>query len=166
MAPKSAGRELAAAASDELIETVEDLRREQHEEREDRARLGSVARELDLRALMGQHKRAYSAFVQLLEHLAYVVYPRYGYVDTRHYARSYLMASIDALGRASSKPARWRVAEEFRSPFLFRRLMGHDAAGRLERQWFAGYIEQHYLFPAFEALWKQIGGTDQEPRAS
>ncbi|HZY71381.1 MAG TPA: hypothetical protein VFF67_10450, partial [Thermoplasmata archaeon] len=165
-APKSAGRELAAAASDELIETVEDLRREQHEEREDRARLGSVARELDLRALLGQHVRAYTAFVRLLERLAFVVYPKFGYVESRYYARSYLMASIDALGRASSKPARWRVEQELTSPFLFRRLMGHDAAGRLERQWFAAYIEKHYSFPAFEALWKQLGGMDQQPRPS
>lgn len=163
MAPRAAGP--AVAASDELLETVEELRREQHEEREGRARLGSVARELDLRALLAQHVRAYTAFVQLLERLAYVVYPRYGYDATRAYARSLFRVNIDSLGRPLNKVVRWRIKQEF-APVLFHRLMDLGPKGRLERQWFAEYVEDRCSYPAFEALWKQLGGLDQEPRPS
>lgn len=157
MAPASSEVE---AASDEL---VEELQRTLHTERESRARVGVVASELNLRALLTQHKAAYSAFMVLFEKMAVQATDRFGYLAVRGYARTHLMASIDALGRADSRPARWRVHLELTSPVFFNRLVRRDHVGALERQWFADYIEQHFFFPAVEALWKQIGGAEQEP---
>lgn len=147
------------------LDRAEDAARELFDLREERARKGGVARELELRELLQQHRGAYSAFLAYFQRLPQSV-ARHGYLAVRGYARTHFLEEIYALGRASSRVARWRVEQELRSPVLINRLLSQTAGGELERQWFASYIAEHFSFPAFEALWRQIGGADQDPMAA
>lgn len=153
-------------AADELVDQVEDLQRTLHEERESRARVGAIAGELDLRALLMQHKSAYSAFIVVLEKMAAYSADPHRYSAVRTYASSHLFASILSLGRGYAPPAIARVELELCSPVYFNRLIRTDFVGDGERRWFARYVARRFFGPAVEALWKQLGGADQEQLSS
>ncbi len=149
--------------ADEIDLRIAEAQEEAHELRTERARVGSVAREIDLRELLRQHRSAYSAFltaVQLMRHSS----EKHGEVAVWGFARTHFLADIYALGLASSDASKWRIETELRSPIYFTRLMGGGSAGELERQWFASYVAEHFVFPAFKGLWRQLGGADEAPR--
>ncbi len=140
---------------------VEDAQREVFELAEERALIGTAARELDLRALAVQHRAAYTKFTEALEKAA-AKSSREGWHAGRRFLRTHAKADIHLLGFARSPVVRWYIRQVLGSPVRARRLLRGGALGDEERAWLLDYVEEHGLEPGLEALWRQIGGSDQE----
>jgi hypothetical protein len=145
-----------------LEERLEEKERELFEVQEETARQGPATRALSLRALLQQHKDAYTAFLKLFQQLARLraeadLMPVWGWAST------HLLTEVYALGKARSEAAKWRLDQELESLYFFRRLTDRGVQGEAERIWTARYVAKNFVFPAFEALWRQLGGAEQEP---
>jgi hypothetical protein len=147
---------------DNLREQLEDRERELFEVQTETARQGPSVRALSLRGMLQQHEDAYTAFLSLFQNLA-EIRAQSGLTATWGWASTHLLTQVYALGKARSEAARWRFDQEIESLYYFERLTLRGAPGDFERIWAARYVAKHFVFPAFEALWKQLGGTDQEP---
>lgn len=143
-------------------EAVEEARREAHEVAEGVAQTGTVARELELRALAVQHRGAYSEFVKNLEKAA-AVSRRTGWPSGRRFLRTFAKADAHLAGRMNPV-ARWYLRQVFRSPQLVERLLDPGLRGDEERARLEDYVEEHGLQEAFESLWQQLGTAEQESR--
>jgi hypothetical protein len=149
----------------EVDDRLEDAEREAFELREDRARTGSIARELDLRELLRQHRSADSALFTAIQKLPAMV-DKHGFSAVRGYLRTHFLANVYTLGKESSRPARWRIEQVVRSNVELNWLTDEGPAGEVFRQWFASYVSEHFFFPATEALFKTLSTADEEPRST
>ncbi len=145
-------------APEELV----DLRRANWDLQEQRASTGTIARELQLRALANEHRAAYKAFLDNLEEAA-VQARKFGMPVARVYLRTHVKADIHLLGRLSPVVS-WYIRQQLSSPVYTNRMLRPGRMGMLARAQFAEYVEEHALRPGLEALWKQLGGEEQTPR--
>jgi len=142
-----------------LEDQLEEKDREIFELEEETVSRGPATRALDLRVLLQQHKDAYTAFLKLFQQLA-ALREKDGLVPTWGWASTHLLTEVYALGKARSEAAKWRLDQEIEQLYFFRRLTDRGVPGELERIWTARYIGKHFIFPAFEALWRQLGSTE------
>ena len=140
---------------------AEDAEREAFALAQERALIGTVARELDLRALAVQHRAAFTKFTESGEKAASQAATE-GWAAGRRFLRSHLKADSHLLGYIRSPVARWYIREVLRSPVRAKRLLRPGVLGDEERAYLYDYVEEHGLAPGLEALWRQIGGSDQE----
>lgn len=154
----------AAAGPDTagLSARAEEAERAAFELAHERAQTGTIARELELRALAVQHRSAYTEFTQAIEKAAAAAQVR-GWPSGRAFLRTHGKADAHLLGMIRSPVARWYIREVMRSPVLSKRLLRPGVVGDEARAHLLDYVEEHGLGPALEALWRQIGGQDQEP---
>lgn len=156
-------RRRRAAQEDSIDQDqLEDAQREAHELQEERARVGKVARELQLRELATQHRAAFTSFVEILESTAAKARG-----DRRDAARRFLAtfagADAELLGMAGPV-ASWYIDTWLTSPILAGRLLEPGSKGDWARARLIRYVKQHALRPGYQALWKQLGGGETEPR--
>ncbi len=148
--PSSSPASRAHAAEEEL-----------HEVRETRARAGLVARELELRALAEQQRRGFSAFLQALDTAARVASKR-GPGSARNFLRTHALADAYMVGLAGSPAVRWRLRTLFRSGDMVERLLRLDQVGERVRADLGSYVAENVFEPGLRALWKELGGEDQD----
>ncbi|HEV2317960.1 MAG TPA: hypothetical protein VGV89_10375 [Thermoplasmata archaeon] len=174
----------AAKKGRTLNDSEERERREEAEEevyelREHRVRVGPIARELDIRGVSLQHRAAHTQLKETLQ-TAREKAQKHGIWVARQYLLTELKPSIHMLG-PSGFPTRvvngegkvtlvthnplvnWRIRQEFRNPYYLRRLLDPGSIGEEECAWFLDYVDEQVLAPAFAALWRQLGGSNQEP---
>jgi hypothetical protein len=153
------------ADREETDDRLVEAERDAFELREDHARTGAIARELDLRELLRQHRSADSALFAAIQGLPAQARKR-GFAAVRGYMRSHFLANVYTLGKASTPVAKWRIEQVVRSNVELSVLLEDSSTGEVFRQWFAGYISEHFFFPATEALFKTLSTADEEPRSA
>lgn len=155
-------------------DTLDEARRQVHELQVERARGGKVARSLELRALATQHRQAFTDVVETLEGVARETQKgdriRAGQAFLRTYFKADAhLAGLSAPGKKDDPTpvvSAWYLSQVVRSPILSRRLLEPGRRGANYRAWILDYIEEYGLRPSFAALWRQLGGADQEPRST
>lgn len=146
----------------DAAERLEEAEEEIHDLQQQRSRAGTVARELELRALAGQHRAAYAQLIDNLEEAVRRA-GREGWPSGQRFLMTVCQADIHMLGVASSPAADGYVRSYVRNPIYVQRLLQAGFLGAQERAHFLEYVEFNFLRPGLAALWKQLGGADQEP---
>jgi hypothetical protein len=146
----------------ETEDRAEELEQEVHDLQEDRSRIGTVARELDLRALANQHRAAFTALIESLDKAARKA-QKEGWGAGRRYLITHTKADIHMVGFAATPVVKWFIRNELKSPIRCQRLLRPDVTGEEARAHFLEYVEENMLAPGLERLWRQLGGPDQEP---
>ena len=157
-------RRPAREVVDASAEHLDAAEQEAFDLREERARIGSVGRELDLRALAAEHRAAFTTFLEAVEKLARDVQEgRTTVYEARRFLMTHVKADAHMLGLSSGPAVNWYLRSVLTSPVYVDAMFRAGRGGDALRAKFLEYVEEHGLRPGFEALWRQLGGWNQEP---
>lgn len=150
-------------ADEEEAETREDEAfAEVHALRQDRAHSGRVAQELELRELAVEHRRAFVRFLGDMEKASFIAQAR-GMREGRRFLETEVKADIHMLGYGPNQVVNWYIRLHLQSPFYVARLLDAGEVGKESRARFGAYVEENYLRPGLERLWRQPSKNQPGP---